>query len=249
MRNLEDYTVNYYNQPFEDIQVLYRKRKVLELIKKQNHRTLLEIGCGLDPLFNHFNEFDKLVILEPSNAFFENAVKQADKDEELTDKVDIINGLLEDSVRQLQEYNFDFILVSCLLHEIEDTALFLANLRQIAREDTIIHIDVPNAFSFHRVLALEMGLIESVFEMSASNLKFQQQRVFDLKSLTALITSAGFTVIDSGSFFVKPFMHKQMSGLIEHGIIDYTVLDGLYNMVKFIPEMGSEIYAEFKIHD
>jgi len=249
MRNLEDYTLNYYNQPFEDIQVLYRKRKVLELILKQSHRNVLEIGCGLDPLFNHFDDFEKLVIIEPSTVFFNNAVQIAAKGGLINKRVDIINGLLEDSVEQLQEYHFDFILVSCLLHEIEDTSLFLANLRQIARKDTIIHIDVPNAYSFHRVLALEMGLIGSVFEMSASNIKFQQQRVFDLESLVALITSAGFTVIDSGSFFVKPFRHKQMSGLIENGIIDIKVLDGLYNMVKYMPEMGSEIYAEFKIHD
>lgn len=249
MRNLEEYTQNYFNQPFEDIQVNYRKRKVLELVGKQNHRTILEVGCGLDPLFNHFDDFDRLVILEPSADFVKNARKLLNESEDLNGRVDIHSGLLEDSVDQLLAYDFDFILVSCLLHEIEDTSMFLASLKRIAKPGTIIHIDVPNAYSFHRVLALEMGLIGSVFEMSASNLKFQQQRVFDLTTLTSIIVSAGFEVIDSGSFFIKPFMHKQMSELIENKIIDSRVLDGLYNMVRYMPDMGSEIYAEFKIHD
>jgi len=64
-----------------------------------------------------------------------------------------------------------------------------------------------------------------------------------------LLTSSGFQVLESGTYFIKPFSHKQMSELIESKIIDVKVLDGLYKMTGYMPDLGSEIYAEFKIHD
>ena len=40
-----------------------------------------------------------------------------------------------------------------------------------------------------------------------------------------------------------------MYELIENKIIDDKILDGLYKMTKYIPNMGSEIFIEFKIND
>ena len=94
-----------------------------------------------------------------------------------------------------------------------------------------------------------MGLINSVFEMSDTNLKFQQQRVFDLALLSSLIVDHKFKIIDSGSYFIKPFTHQQMSEMMENNIIDLKVLDGFYKMIKYMPDLGSEIFIDFKIDD
>lgn len=247
MRDLNDYSAKYCNQPFECIQVHYRKKKVLELLGKLPVNNILEVGCGMDPFFNHFDDFDKLVILEPASLFYENAAMLVSQNKYLNERVVIINETIEDSVNTLCKYDFDYIIISSLLHEIKDTTAFLSSVRQIAKSETVIHLDVPNAYSFHRILAFEMGITESVFEMSARNVKFQQQRIFDLKTLSSLVTESGFEVIDSGSFFLKPFTHKQMDELIKHKIISSAVLEGLYNIVKYMPEMGSEIYIEFKL--
>jgi|ERR1035437_9239233 hypothetical protein len=248
MRNLTDYTKNYIERPFEDIQVAYRKKKVLELIKNKEHRNILEVGCGLDPFFNYYDDFEILVIIEPSTIFYENADNSIIKSKVLTSRVIVINDYLENSINELLKYEFDYIIVSSLLHEIDNVSLFLEKLRCILKIDTIVHIDVPNAYSFHRVLALEMGLIDSVFEMSAYNLQFQQQ-MFDLTSLSNLIIKHGFRIINSGSYFIKPFTHKQMSELIENNIIDLKVLDGFFKMIKYMPDLGSELFVDFKIND
>jgi SAM-dependent methyltransferase len=247
MRNLTDYTSNYIDQPFENIQVGYRKKMVLELLKNQRHKNILEVGCGLDPFFNHYNDFEKIVIIEPSTIFYNNAGNAIRNNQDLTSRVTLINDYLENSINELSKYEFDYIIISCLLHEIENVSLFFEKLRHLLKKETIVHIDVPNAYSFHRVLAFEMGLIDSVFDMSATNLQFQQQRVCDLKSLSKLIIEQDFEIIGSGSYFLKPFTHKQMSELIKHKIIDKNVLDGFYKMTKYIPDMGSEIYVNFKL--
>ena len=244
MRNLTNYIENYTEHPFEDIQVAYRKRNVLDLLKKYNHKNILEVGCGLDPFFNSYRDFDKLVIVEPSAIFYKNALDIVNNDNDLAYKVLVINRYLEDSINELQEHSFDFVIISCLIHEIENVSSFLEKLHCFINRNTIVHIDVPNAYSFHRVLAHEMGLIESVFEMSPSNLRLQQKRVFDMASLSDLILKHKFEIIDSGTYFLKPFTHNQMSKMLETNIIDKKALDGFYKMTKYMPDLGSEIFIE-----
>ncbi len=52
MRNINDYTTTYKQSDFESIQVKYRRKKVLEQINKFESKRILEIGCGLEPLFS-----------------------------------------------------------------------------------------------------------------------------------------------------------------------------------------------------
>ena len=50
-------------------------------------------------------------------------------------------------------------------------------------------------------------------------------------------------------YFIKPFTHKQMFEMLETKIIDEKVLEGLYGMTKYMPNLGSEIFIEFKLND
>lgn len=249
MRDINNYSINYLKQPFEEIQAEYRKRLILERINNYKHNSILEIGCGLVPFFQEFRHFDRLVIVEPSEYFFENAKELIENDTHLKSKVIIINSFLEDVFEKLSKYDFDYILLSGLIHELENVTIFLNRLRGLLKKDTIVHANVPNAYSFHRLLALEMGSTQSVFSLSDTNRRLQQHRVLDLASFSELITRHGFKIIDTGSYFIKPFTHQQMDKLLEAKIIDKKVLDGLFNMVKYIPALGSEIFIEFSIED
>ena len=247
MRDINKYTENYLDLPFENIQDAYRKQKVIEVVEKYMHSNILEIGCGMDPFFNCFQNFDQLVIVEPSNLFCENAINIIRSSDVLTSKVVVINDYLENTANELKKYDFEFVILSGLLQEIENPSLLLEKLRSFIKADTIVHVNVANANSFHRLLAYEMGLIDSTFKMSPANVLLQQQRVFDLSTLSDLIISHGFEIIDSGSLFIKPFTHKQMAQMLEHNILNEKILDGLYKMTKYMPNMGSEIYVNFRL--
>ena len=45
---------------------------------------------------------------------------------------------------------------------------------------------------------------------------------------------------------MKPFTHSQMYEMMCKSIIDEKVLDGLYEMTEYMPEMGSEIYVNVR---
>ena len=243
-RDLVDYQEQYSNQPYEKYQVAFRKQKLMNILSKYSHANLLEVGCGLESIFLDFTSYRKLTVAEPAEMFYLKALE--DLKTAKNKNVALVNELLQDCQSAFENERFDFILVSSLLHEIPNQIGFFKTLNNISTSDTVIHINVPNAKSFHRLLAVEMGLIESVYEMSSSNIQFQQHEVFDLERLRELVENNGFNVIDSGSYSFKPFTHSQMQNMVDNGSITEKMLDGFFNMENYLGDIGSEIYVNIK---
>lgn len=239
MRDIEKYTNEYKKAGFEDILVEYRRKKILSIIDNYIPRKILEIGCGLHPLFEFYQDFDKFVYFEPSKELFMNAEKTRNNNSRI-----IGFNLPFSVIDEIKEYHPDFIICSSLLHELENPDEMLSDIHKISVPETIIHINVPNANSFHRILAKSMHLINNTKEMSERNILLQQNQVFDMESLISMIHNNGFEVIESGSYFIKPFTHEQMWKMIKMEIINNIVLDGLYNMGQLLPDMGAEIFVD-----
>ena len=243
VRNLDVYQENYASLPFEESQARYRKRKILDSLAKYQPRSILEIGCGLDPIFNYYANFDRCTIVDPGDDFVRRAREQAQAHHATT----IVHGTLEDNVDLLLAAHYDFILLSSLLHEIRDSKSLLDATARLCGPTTIVHINVPNARSFHRLLALEMGIIGDLFEQSQTQQRMQQSHTFDIESLAKLVSQSGFQVIEQGSFFIKPFTHAQMASLQAAGLMTDLMLDGLYELSKHFPDNGSEIFMNVRL--
>ena len=102
---------------------------------------------------------------------------------------------------------------------------------------------MPNAGSFHRILAVKSRIINSEFSQSETQVKMQQASVYNLKMLKKLIISSRFNIVDSGSYFLKPFTHLQMQALLDNQIINEQVLDGLFKITEILPGWGAEIFV------
>lgn len=92
-----------------------------------------------------------------------------------------------------------------------------------------------------------MGLILDKHELSDKNILYQQNMVYDLNMLISCLKKSGFTILDKGSYFVKPFSHDQMYQMLKENIINDEVMDGLYKLANDIPEYGSEIFVNCKV--
>ena len=245
MRDIADYTAKYNVKGFEDYQVKYRRRKVLEIIQENASDTILEIGCGSEPLFERINssEYEKFVFVEPSKDFFENACNRIGSNT----KVAGINDFFSCEIEEVKNNNWNIIVCSGLLHEVEKPGELLREIGRVCNKETIVHINVPNAKSLHRLIAYEAGLIDRVDDFSERNIEFQQHSVFSIDSLCSIAEECGFMILESGSYFPKPFTHDQMYRMIQTDIIDEKVLDGLFGLGKYLPEYGSEIYVNVKL--
>lgn len=234
-----DYRQQYDRRNFETILVEYRRARVLQSMRAHPHARVLEIGCGVDPLFGHCDDFEQFTVVESVGEFAAAARERADG------RVAVIEGYFE-RVGELLESRrpYDFVVCSSLLHEVPDPDVLAASIRGVCEPRTVVHFNVPNVRSFHRLLAVEMGVIPSVFEKSGMERTFGRHAQFDLQRLVGLLRRHGFRELEAGTYFLKPFTHRQMDWLLASGEFDPAILDGLSRMVKHLPEMGCELYVD-----
>ena len=243
-QRIEHYTHAYSNDyDFEKILVKYRKLFIGDLIYKKRPRRVLEIGCGKDPLFKSFLDMDfweRWVTIEPSPDFSNEAKRYCD------DRCYVVCDFFENVPDTFtKKEKFDMIICSALLHEVDNPEELLKKILSSTDNDTLVHINVPNAYSFHRQLAYEMGIIPSVFEMSERNISLSQYQVFDIGKLRTTLEEFGFKVVEDGGYFMKPFTHKQMQKILEE-FGSEKLLDGLYRLGIKYPELASEIFCNVK---
>lgn len=245
-RDIVNYEENYSNAVcgFEKYKVLYRRRKIIEIIEQYSPQNILEIGCGMEPLFGYVNGEKKFTIVDPAEKFYENAKNLSAENKNVT----CIKGFFEEEADNLCDESFDMVICSSLLHEVKQPENLLKAIKKVSNRKTVIHINVPNMFSMHRLLGVEMGMISDVFQASDCNRQFQQNTNFDIVKLKTMMENNGLKVIEEGSFFIKPFSHKQMEELIVQKIVNENVLEGLYQITKYMPQFGSEIYVNCRIN-
>jgi phospholipid N-methyltransferase len=231
---------------FEGVMVHYRRQLLLERLVFYQPRIVVEIGCGSELLYEAWLKqggiVDCWVIIEPASLFAAGA-----RDASLPN-LHVVEGFFENvsaKVRDITKQAPDLVICSALLHEVPSAKVLLDAIRNTMGTTTRLHINVPSATSMHRQLAVSMGLIEDVKNMSLRNLKLQQHRVYDMNSLLEELTSVGFDITEQGGYFIKPFTHAQMEAISPS--LDQTILDGLYKLGKDRPEWSSEIYVEAKL--
>ncbi len=230
---------------FEAEMVKYRRKLVMERMDVLQPKVVVEVGCGSDLLYRHYlethEEVERWIIVEPGSEFYGIASASG------LPNLIAIQAFFEDSIKQLQEClpkSPDMIIISGVLHEVESPVKLIEAAKNIMDEHSVLHINVPNATSFHRRLAKSMGLIDNIKELSGRNVKFMHYHVFDTESLRKDISLAGLTAFEEGGYFIKPFTHEQMESVAER--VGEKVLDGLYLLGKEMPELASEIYIEAK---
>ncbi len=241
MIDIQDYAQKYLAQyaegGFETTLVRVRRKVVLEALGRYPHGSILEVGCGLEPLFQ-FVDDAAFTVIEPSAEFARNVRSLAGARD-----VTVLEAFLEDAAPSLAGRHFDFIVVSSLLHEVSDPVALLAAVRALCDAQTVVHFNVPNVRSFHRVLALEMGLISDLFEQSETERRFQRHTRFDAERLAELLRGNGFHLLESATYFIKPFTHAQMDALMKSSACAPELIVGLDRMSRYMPDMGCEIYA------
>jgi SAM-dependent methyltransferase len=237
-----EYLRQYQDADFEPLLVAVRRLELLRSAALYKHDNIIEIGCALEPLYPHLDHFAAYTIVEASDDMARTAARNAAD----LPNVRVVNSTLEDAAANLG-CDFDWVVCSSVLHEVSDPAAFLSAVRSVCKPNTICHLSVPNALSFHRLLAVEMELIDRVDDLSERDRRFGHPAVFDKGSLRALVATLGFRVVREGTFFIKPFTHAQMSTLLEREIVPRNIVEGLYRLSNYFPENGCELFVEVQL--
>lgn len=228
---------------FETALIASRRNQVLKSLARHPHVHVLEIGCGLDPLVEWIPDTHSCTTVEPCESFAECARRAGARHRDHR----VIQGFLEDANLELGERGpFDYIVASSLLHEVPDPARFLDAVRSLCEPNSIVHFDVPNVRSLHRLLAVEMGIISDLFEESETEKRFERTTRFDAARFRGLLERAGFEVVQFGTYFIKPFSHSQMEKLIDGKIVSREIISGLEKLAAHLPDFGAEMFADVR---
>ena len=248
-KRIDEYELTYVaDYGFESVLVEGRRAPIVELVERLRPRVVVEVGCGTDLLARHVTRMtlpvNRWVVVEPSAAF---AALRRGAAAELP-AVRVVEDFFEDAVTEVLEQAdgpADVILLSGLLNEVADPQVLLRAARHVLAADGLIHVSVPNAFSLHRRLAAESGLIDDVHELTERNRALAQVRVFDPASLRVTVTEAGFAPEEEGGIFLKPFTNAQMAQVTT--LLPREVLQGLERLGRELPQLASEIYVNARM--
>jgi len=249
--DIDDYSKKYLGEhtrifSFEAVLSEIRTKQVLKSLNQHKHKHILEVGCGLNPMFLYFNEYESCTIVEPVYEFYQRAIKLAER----RGNISIIHGYLEEVYKELLkslDHSLDFIILSSVLHEVPNPRKLLQAVHKLCNRNTVVHINVPNVYSVHRLLAYEIGYIESIFEKSETEARFQRHTRFDKRLLFQMVEKSSFKVLSHGTYFIKPFSNEQMERIVDQEIAGKDIVKGLERMTKYMPDLGCEMFVDVRI--
>lgn len=197
----------------------------------------LEMGCSDGYSTSILSDLvERLDVVDGSKRMLEKLEDEVVKKENVT----FIYSLFEDLV---YENKYDNIFCSYVLEHVVDPFQILEIAYRALKPGGRLFITVPNGQALSRQMALDMGLLTDLYELTENDLAHGHRRVFDLPQLQNLIEKSSFKLLEKGGTFVKEFADFQLNKMIENEIIGKDQLYGMEKLAERYPGLSGSIYA------
>lgn len=186
-------------------------------------------GLMTEKLMNHDSN---LTVIEGSDVF-------ADQLKEKFKSIHIVNSLFEHAVI---DKKYDYIILGHVLEHVESPQLVLKKIKQWLKPDGLVFCAVPNARSIHRQVAVEMKLINSIFDMSKKDIHHGHMRIYTPETLKSEFINSGYEIQNFGGYWLKPISDSQIDQ-------NWTpeMLLGFMKLGESYPDIAAEIYLIARI--
>ena len=220
-------SAQFYNKSFLNFDFKLTEMNYLSLKPFFKGNSVLELGPSLGQMTKFLvDDFEKVYVVEGAK--------------ELLDKIPNYDNI-EKYHSYFEEFDieikFDTIILSHVLEHIERPQQLLKQIYNWLSDSGVFLISVPNAKSFHRLAAVEMGMLLNEYELNFRDLELGHYRVYDLPTLKSECEDSGFKIVEEGGVFFKPVSNTQ----IEENWNDQ-MIEGFYFLGKKFPENCAEIY-------
>jgi SAM-dependent methyltransferase len=132
---------------------------------------------------------------------------------------------------------YDTIIMSHVLEHIKEPVALLSTLKTWLAPGGALLVAVPNALSFHRMAAVEMGLLNKETDLNDRDKELGHYRVYDMATLTSHAKQAGLNITHSGGIFLKFLSNAQIEKICTD-----QMLEAYYKLSERFGENGAEIY-------
>lgn len=175
--------------------------RILSYIPREGKVLELGYGDGLLTAALQTSGLD-VELLEGSNLLAERAAT-------LHPKLVVHQGMFESFI---PEQTYTTILALHVLEHLDDPVVMLRRLSSWLEPGGRLVIVVPNRNSIHRQLALRMGLIPKLDELSARDHLVGHQRVYDFAGLEQDVKLSGLRPVTRFGSFLKTLPNSMMLG-------------------------------------
>jgi SAM-dependent methyltransferase len=124
---------------------------------------------------------------------------------------------------------FSHVLACNLIHELPDPVDTLTRAGRLLAADGVVHLTLQNPYSIHRLVALEMGLLDDPRGISGRGRRYATLRIWDADELIELAWEAGLRVVAREGVMLKPLPNDMMAALPDD------VLDGFERAARHLP--------------
>ena len=135
-------------------------------------------------------------------------------------------------------HKYDAIIMGHVMEHVEHPVDILIKYKQFLTESGKIIIAVPNAKSFHRLAAVKMGLLESIYDLNNTDRKVGHLRVYDYNKLLGDVEKSGLKVVKRDGYWLKFLSNKQIEQCM-----DYNAISAYFALGREFVENAAEIIA------
>ncbi len=195
---------------------------------------IIELGCGRGVLTEKLAEVCKELIVVDGSKENINYVKKKLKEMK---NIDYYQSLWENFEYKSNDIS-DIVFSMGLEHLGEKNVLnVLKKIKKYLSENGKLHIIVPNAYSLHRKVAYQMGIISDVHDLSERDQLYGHKRVYDKELLLHEINECDYKIVHVEGIFLKPLPNSMMMELNED------VIHGFGEISKEYPDNSAHIYV------
>ena len=138
---------------------------------------------------------------------------------------------------QRERRRYDHVVATNLLHEVDEPGALVAAAARGLLPGGLLHLTLPNPRSLHRLVALEMGLIDDLGATSERGAALGTRRSLTADELAGLGTAAGLRVADATGICLKPLPNALMATLPP------AVLAGMAAAARHAPDVAAMSYV------
>lgn len=194
--------------------------------------TCLELGPADGQLTSLLREdFRHVVSVDGSEVFVQTLQETFGFDEHHA----IVASLFEEYAPDEQ---FDTIVAARIMEHVDSPIEIFRRMRNWVSGRGRLIVQVPNANSFHRLLGVKMGQLETQHSLNERDIAVGHRRVYDWQMLETDLSQGGWTIEAKSGCFFKPFSNAQLDEMATPALYE-----GLYQLGKDFPDYGAVISA------
>jgi trans-aconitate methyltransferase len=190
-------------------------------------RRILELGCATGELSSLLSPWsDSYHVVEGSQ-------RNIDAARSRVPTATFVHALWEDFEPKA---TFTDVVACNAVEHVGDPVRLLKRARSWLEAGGRFHAIVPNGLSLHRLVGVEMGILENPLQLSDGDRAQGHVRHYTIDSLRDDITAGGFEVVHWQGIFLKVVPNRQMLGW------DWDLIQALDRTARHLPEHSAELY-------